>query len=76
MVRLEATSIWSIFLTGLGGTYILGFAEDPEASGMEPCDVGLSVDRAAVAKAARRFLLFSSASASSSQSGNIEVRCR
>ena len=72
MVRLEATSIWSIFLTGLGGRYILGFAEDPEASGME----GLSVDRAAVAKAARRFLLFSSASASSSQSGNIEVRCR
>ncbi|CAE7210000.1 unnamed protein product [Symbiodinium sp. CCMP2592] len=53
---------------GQGSRYLLGFVEDPEASGVQPCDARLSVDRAAVAKSARRFRLASSASASSSQS--------
>ncbi|CAE7937915.1 unnamed protein product [Symbiodinium sp. KB8] len=53
---------------GQGSRYLIGFVEDPEASGVQPCDARLSVDRAAVAKSARRFRLASSASASSSQS--------
>ena len=53
---------------GQGSRYLLGFVEDPEASDVQPCDAHLSVDRAAVAKSARRFRLASSASASSSQS--------